>query len=336
MNRVLLEYEGLKSYFLSENCRDARFQRLRRSFENPMTEIFFMFFQASLPTFTQANKLLQREEPCIHILFDRMLELVRSFLKRFISPRVIRRATDITDSSVRASKDQLSDEELVGYATNQMLRRLEREGDITSLQQKNFLAGVRKFFSAATEYLTSRFPFEDALFQHAKWTDFRTRQSAKFASVLYFVEKYNGVINFSHTEIDSLQSEFLDYQMLSDSFLPEDVGKDGFKLDSIWAFLARAKHADGQEWFSLLSKVARLVATIPHSNAGEERTFSMIRKNRSESRPWLNAETTVASIIITKLAMTQGTVLKFEPTKELLLKAKTATARYNRKRRNDS
>ncbi len=63
-----------------------------------------------------------------------MLELVRSLLKRFISPRVICQATDLTDSSVRASKDQLPDEELfVGYATNQMLRRIEREGDITSL-----------------------------------------------------------------------------------------------------------------------------------------------------------------------------------------------------------
>ncbi len=50
------------------------------------------------------------------------------------------------------------------------------------------------------------------------------------------VEKYNGVINFSHTEIDSLQSELLDYQMLSDSFLPEDVGKDVFQLDSVGAF----------------------------------------------------------------------------------------------------
>ena len=69
------------------------------------------------------------------------------------------RATDIIDPSVRLSKEQLPDEELfVGYATNQMLRRLEREGDITSLQQNNFLAGVRKFFNAATEYLTSHFP----------------------------------------------------------------------------------------------------------------------------------------------------------------------------------
>ena len=30
VNRVLLEYEGLKSYFLSKNCRDARFQRLQK------------------------------------------------------------------------------------------------------------------------------------------------------------------------------------------------------------------------------------------------------------------------------------------------------------------
>ena len=103
-----------------------------------------------------------------------------------------------------------------------------------------------------------------------------------------------------------------------------------------WAFLAKAKHANGQEWLPLFGKVARLVVTIPHSNAGEERIFSMIRKNRSESRLWPNAETTLASITMTKLAITQGTVLKFEPTKELLLKAKTATIRYNRKRRNDS
>ena len=42
-----------------------------------------------------------------------------------------------------------------------------------------------------------------------------------------------------------------------------------------------------------------------------------------------HAETTLASIIMTKLAMTQGTILKFETTKELLLKAKTARIRYN-------
>lgn len=87
--------------------------------------------------------------------------------------------------------------------------------------------------------------------------------------------------------------------MLSDSFFPPQVSTDGFQLDSVWACLARAKHTDGQDLFSLLGKVARLVITIPHSDAGEERLFSIIQKNRSESRQWLNAETTLEFNIIT-------------------------------------
>ena len=36
---------------------------------------------------------------------------------------------------------------------------------------------------------------------------------------------------------------------------------------------------DGRKRFPILSKVALLVLTIPHSNAGEERVSSMIKKN---------------------------------------------------------
>ena len=33
--------------------------------------------------------------------------------------------------------------------------------------------------------------------------------------------------------------------------------------------------------FSILAKVAKVVLTIPHSNAGEESVFSMIRKQET-------------------------------------------------------
>jgi hypothetical protein len=48
VNRILSGYEGLKSYFLSEDDEDSkipRFSRLRKHFENPMTEIYLMLFQ---------------------------------------------------------------------------------------------------------------------------------------------------------------------------------------------------------------------------------------------------------------------------------------------------
>jgi hypothetical protein len=61
VNRILSGYEGLKSYFLSEDDEDSkipRSARLRKHFENPMTEIYLMFFQAVIPTFTTVNEFL--------------------------------------------------------------------------------------------------------------------------------------------------------------------------------------------------------------------------------------------------------------------------------------
>lgn len=80
LNRILSRYEGLKSYFLSEDDEDykiPRFARLRKDFENPMTEIYLMFFQAVIPTFTTLE-FLQRGELVIHLPLDQ----VESFLKK--------------------------------------------------------------------------------------------------------------------------------------------------------------------------------------------------------------------------------------------------------------
>lgn len=65
VTRILQMYESLKSYFRSEQKPQARFVRLQCLFENPMTEVYLLFYQAILPTFTHLNLLLPREDlPC--------------------------------------------------------------------------------------------------------------------------------------------------------------------------------------------------------------------------------------------------------------------------------
>ena len=41
----------------------------------------------------------------------------------------------------------------------------------------------------------------------------------------------------------------------------------------IWHYLSNLKAVDGKNRFSRLSRVAKLVLVIPHSNAEEERIF---------------------------------------------------------------
>ena len=100
-------------------------------------------------------------------------------------------------------------------------------------------------------------------------------------------------------------------------------------MDMIWHYLSNLKAVDGKNRFSRISRVAKLVLVIPHSNAEEERIFSMVRKNKTAFRPNLDPKGTLSSILTIKLG-SHHTAHVFEPPKSMLKKAKTATWDYNK------
>ena len=84
-------------------------------------------------------------------------------------------------------------------------------------------------------------------------------------------------------QINTSLDEFMIFQGLTDENIPSqtsngakvDIKPDKVfhRMDIIWGYL--------MERFPLLSSVALCVLTIPHSNATEERVFSMIKKNKT-------------------------------------------------------
>ena len=87
-------------------------------------------------------------------------------------------------------------------------------------------------------------------------------------------------------------------------------------------------HAENGLLFPRLWKVVRLVLTIPHSNAEEERAFSIVRKNKTCFRPRLDPYETLASIVTVKLAMESESVETCNIPQEVLTVAKSATYKY--------
>ena len=87
---------------------------------------------------------------------------------------------------------------------------------------------------------------------------------------------------------------------------------------------------DGRKRFSvMLSKVALLVLTIPHSNAGEERVFSMIKKNLTSLRSCLDQEETLGSIMTIKMeSLNSPEGINLPP--NVRKAAKSATRLYNK------
>lgn len=149
----------------------------------------------------------------------------------------------------------------------------------------------------------------------------------------------------SAAEMDKLSEEFIEFQLLHDENIPKqiwdqatvkvDAENDKFyhRMDIIWHYLSSLKAPDHTARFSRLSRIAMLALLIPHSNAQEERIFSMVRKNKTAFRPNLDPRGTLSSILTIKLA-NDVPAHQFEPTKELLKTAKSATWNYNKEHSN--
>lgn len=101
------------------------------------------------------------------------------------------------------------------------------------------------------------------------------------------------------------------------------------RMDIIWHHLSSMKAPDHTLRFSRLCQVAKLVMVISHSNAQEKCIFSMIRKNKTSFRPNLDPKGTLSSILTVKLASTEQ-AHRYEPSQEVLHKAKSATWEYNK------
>jgi len=228
------------------------------------------------------------------LLQPRLEKLLKNVFGKFIKPTVLatnlKKADGLLSVDFNDRANHVTDSDLVvGYLTKQTVQRLLREGDISSHQQTSFFAAAKAFFIKATEYLLKWCPLKDELLVNTTWLDFEKRLEKNF-SVEYFVLKYHDM--FSGVSIDQLNVQFLNYQLFSEADISKEVKEqanlklseeDPYRIDVLWGFLHSVKKPGTNSFeFDLLFKVAEVVMTIPHSNTGEERIFSLINKTKCQ------------------------------------------------------
>ena len=80
---------SLSSYFLSEEDKSPRFERLREHFENPMLEAYLLFYQFSSKVFVKLNLLLQKEDPLISRVHGHIQGFLKKLALKFLNLNVI-------------------------------------------------------------------------------------------------------------------------------------------------------------------------------------------------------------------------------------------------------
>lgn len=344
LERITRKFPSLKSYFLSEHWADERFQRLHAWFENPMLELALLFQTSVISMFTNFNLLLQREEPTIHLLKPAMEHLGKQLAGRIVEPRVLKDVTSVSDLNLDDSSIYKSPNTLfIGFTTKCTLNKLLNDGTITERDETKFYKAAFSYFQSALEYVKTKFPLENDVISNSMWIDVSKRLSSSWEHVQFFVEKHHSSSFLQSIDHNALYEEFVDYQTLSDDSIPKAAweeskvidGKDNegneichYRVDILWWHLGQMNcPGSSTKRFKLLLKVAEIVLVHPHSNAGLERLFSIVRKNKTESRSCLKLDGTLSSILAMKSKYPESSVPchRWKPDDSILKAAKSAT-----------
>lgn len=141
--------------------------------------------------------------------------------------------------------------------------------------------------------------------------------------------------------MDTLEEEYLVYHAMSNADIRlarvwkelQVVGKlDDASTEQVTYHLTHILWRGLQDEFPNLSKVALAVLTVQHCIVGEERVFSMIRKNETDFCSNLDLRRSFSSIMTIKMNNTENSLPRhrFKPSNNLLTKCKAACRKYNR------
>ncbi|KAK1880620.1 N-(5'-phosphoribosyl)anthranilate isomerase [Dissostichus eleginoides] len=285
-------------YFKSLNEKQPRFRRLVDAISNPLTEVYLLFYQATLPVFTILNLLLQRERSSIFQLHGEMTKFIKKLCARFMKPAT--------------------------------LNRLLEAGDITPQEVQLFQQAALAFLVRAVEYGINKLPLKEALLRHTRFVDVQQRTECGVEDALYFIDRFQELLPFHGLEEqDKVCEEFLECQLM-DIPMPQDPTT--FNVEEFWGSMSSIKcKVTGLCQFGRLTKIAQLVLVLPHSNADAERVFSMVGLNKTKTRNSLALDGTLSSIMTVKMAGLEPNCFRWEPPTPVLKASKTATNTYNKK-----
>lgn len=169
---------------------------------------------------------------------------------------------------------------------------------------------IKSFYVTAVDYMLKKFPLRSDMLLNAQVADVEQRATVSWSSVEYFADRSPG-----SSSRDTLHESFRKYQT---SPLPPGVLSEGARIDEVWHQLRTWRDVDDSFPYKELATLMLAILTIPHSNADSERLFSVVRKNRTETRSSMSIST-LESLLINKFG---GRV---SLSNDILRKCKSAT-----------
>ena len=223
-----------KKLSLSDCLKQASIDRAHRVFyllTDKRTKLYCYFLESTIPIFNTSNLLMQRDDPCIHRLFDSCQNLLTDIYVRFVTPLAVMNVELLQDVKYKDRKNQKDREGImIGTKTRNYLNECKANDSMSKDDRTEFFDSVRKYFITAADYIIDKFPLNKDFVKHAEVADVKIRNKVTFDSVKYFVDKLPCLSDIRNNCMDELQMEFLRYQVKE---LPKELSSVTKRIDTV-------------------------------------------------------------------------------------------------------
>ena len=264
----------------------------------------------------------QKEEPLIHVLYEKFVSILKKVLGRFIKKEVLDKQR-VSDLNLDSVDYKLSDEALeIGEGARKIL------SDLSVVKRKMFTLGVRIFFKTAVKHLLKKLPLDNGILKKCK----------VFNPLSRFVDWFSKAIKDLPTDLHvdvnltRLSDEWRMYQLdkIPDNWytIAEQPEKHE-RIDVYWNKVSGIKNDFGVINYPQVIKMVKSALIFAHGNSDVESGFSESGKSITHER------VSLGELFINAIRCTSDGIKAFnnDPsavpiTKELLQLGRSAHANY--------
>ena len=237
------------------------------------------FVASMVPLFEEFMVNFQHDEPHIHVLYEQMTSLVKTFLLRFVKGEVVASVTLPGLAKLDVSRhNQVPDGELViGEQTRQAVKKLKED------QQKASFLGMRLFFTTVSNFLQTRLPLGNKLLRFLSCLNPENRMTNTMSAIKYVAKE----LKIPETDITNVSDEWRMYLHDVDVKMPDEKTR----VDHYWREVFKLKTSSGNTKYPHLTNVVKAALVLPHGNADVERGVSVNNRVVTAERNKLGEDT---------------------------------------------
>lgn len=287
ISRVIEQWPALKKYFLnylpkhgSESVLKGNHYRTIKSCLQEETFLALLhFLVAASRSFIKFTGFFQREEPLIHIMYDKIKELIIELLDKICNENTVLNFDKLDIEKLFAPNNLLTTSKVdAGQNSLYILNNLT--GQAQERIKLDFLHNVKIFYIAAISHIMDKIPLFSSTVKYLTWLNPHKWKTIGRGCLERYLLKVLDllVINFDK---DIILAEFKILRRDSEINLARFEKQ---RIDNFWTFIAKINDVEGNAKYKTLAEAALQCLTLAHGNATVERAFSRSRQLLTEEK----------------------------------------------------